>query len=98
VLGKELESVIARRILSLTEEQSLHSAKHMGAHPGRSIDTLLKFLIGLIHATRQNKNGVATLLSVDMSGAFDRVVPARLLHNMRERRIPEWIVKWVGAL
>jgi hypothetical protein len=32
-----------------------------------------------------------------MTGAFDRVVPARLLHNMWERRIPEWIVKWVGS-
>jgi hypothetical protein len=30
-------------------------------------------------------------------GAFDRVVPAWLLHNMRERKIPEWIVKWVGS-
>ncbi len=37
------------------------------------------------------------LLSLDMTGAFDRVVPARLLHNMRERNILEWIVKWVGS-
>jgi hypothetical protein len=69
----------------------------MRARPGRSIDTALNFLIPQIHATWQNKNGVATLLSVDMTGAFDRVVPARLLHNMRERKIPEWIVKWVGS-
>jgi hypothetical protein len=40
---------------------------------------------------------VATLLSLDSTGAFDRVVPARLLHNIRERKIPEWIVKWVGS-
>jgi hypothetical protein len=32
-----------------------------------------------------------------MPGAFGRVVPTRLLHNMRERKIPEWIVKWVGS-
>jgi hypothetical protein len=31
-----------------------------------------------------------------MTGAFDRVIPARLLHNTKERKIPEWIVKWVG--
>jgi hypothetical protein len=31
-----------------------------------------------------------------MTGAFDRVVPAQLPHNMRERNIPEWRVKWVG--
>jgi hypothetical protein len=32
-----------------------------------------------------------------MTGAFDRVVPARLLHNMRERKIPDWSAKWVGS-
>jgi hypothetical protein len=69
----------------------------MGARPGRSIDTALDFLVQPIYATWQNKDGVATLLSLDMTGAFDRVVPARLLHNMRERKIPEWIVKWVGS-
>jgi hypothetical protein len=69
----------------------------MGACPGRSIDTALDFLVQQIHATLQNKDGVATLLSLDMTGAYDRVVPARLLHNMRKRKIPEWIVKRVGS-
>jgi hypothetical protein len=69
----------------------------MRAHPGRSIDTALDFLVQQIHATWQKKDGVATLLLLDITGAFDRVVPARLLHNMRERKIPEWIVKWVGS-
>ncbi len=32
-----------------------------------------------------------------MTGALDRVVEAWLLHNMRERKIPEWIVKWVSS-
>jgi hypothetical protein len=97
MLGKVLESVIARWISSLSEEHSLHPSHHMGARPGRSIDTALDFLVQHIHALWQNKDSVATLLSLDMTGAFDRVVPARLLHNMRERKIPEWIVKWVGS-
>jgi hypothetical protein len=32
-----------------------------------------------------------------MTGAFDRVVPAGLLHNRRERKVSEWIVKWVSS-
>jgi hypothetical protein len=32
-----------------------------------------------------------------MTGAFDRVVPAQLLHNMRKRKILEWIVMWVSS-
>jgi hypothetical protein len=96
-LGKVLESIIARRIWTLSEKHSLLPAQHMGDRPGRSMDTALDFLIQQIHATWQNKDGVATLLLLDMTGALDRVVPARLLHNMRERRIPEWIVKWVSS-
>jgi hypothetical protein len=61
----------------------------MEACLGRSIDTALNFLVQQIYASWQSKDGVATLLSLDMTAAFDRVVPARLLHNMRERKIPE---------
>ncbi len=95
MLGMVLESDIARQITTLSEEHSLLPAQHIGAHPSRSRDTTLDFLIQQIHATWQNKDGVATLLSEDMTGAFGRVVPAGLLHNIRERRIPEWIEKWV---
>ncbi len=56
----------------------------MGAHPGRCIDTALDYLAQQIPATWQDKDSIATLQSLDMMGAFYRVVPARLLHNMRE--------------
>jgi hypothetical protein len=69
----------------------------MGTRPGRSIDTALDLLIQQIHATWQNKVGVTTLLLLDITRAFDRVVPTRLLHHMRERKIPEWNVKWEGS-
>jgi retron-type reverse transcriptase len=32
-----------------------------------------------------------------MTGAFDRVVLAWLLHNVRERKLSKWIVKGVGS-
>jgi hypothetical protein len=57
----------------------------MEARPGRSIDTTLDFLVQQIYAIWQNKDGVATLLSLNMTEAFDRVIPAQLLHNMREK-------------
>jgi hypothetical protein len=41
----------------------------------------------------RTKIGVAMLLLLDMTGAFDRVVRARLLRIIRERIFPEWIVK-----
>ncbi len=92
-----MESVIARRILTLSEEHSLLPTQHMGACPSRSVHTALYYLIQQIHVTWQNKVGVNTLLSLDMTVDFDRVVSALLLHNMRERKTHEWIVKWVGS-
>jgi hypothetical protein len=47
----------------------------MGAHPGRSTDTALDMLVKQIQAAWQADDGVASLLSLDMTGAFDRVVP-----------------------
>jgi hypothetical protein len=84
-----LESVIAPLILTLSEEHSLLPAQHMGARHGTSIATALDFLVQPIHAMWQNKDRVATLLLLNMTWAFGRVVPARLLYNMRERKIPE---------
>jgi hypothetical protein len=75
-LERTLISVIAGQILSFSEEHSLLPTQHIGACPGRSIDTALDFLVQQIHATCQNKDGVAMLLSLDMIGAFDRVIPA----------------------
>jgi hypothetical protein len=60
----------------------------MGAYPGRSTDTALDVLVRKIHAAWQADNKVALLLSLDMTGAFNRVVPVGLLHNLRKRCIP----------
>ena len=38
---------------------------------------------------------MASLLSLDVSKAFDRVSHVRLAHNLRKRRIPESLVRWV---
>lgn len=45
----------------------------------------------------QGKNKVATLLSMDVAGAFDTVSRRRLLHNMRKRKIPSWITDLVAS-
>jgi hypothetical protein len=85
-LGKVLESVIAQQILTLSEEHSFLPAQNMGARSNRLIDTALNFLVQQIHATWHIKDGLAMLLLLNMTGAFDRVVPAWLLYNMRERK------------
>lgn len=51
-----------------------------------------------IYKTWSQTNGqVATLLLLDVSGAFDNVLHVRLLHDLRKRRVDEKIVKWIAS-
>jgi retron-type reverse transcriptase len=69
----------------------------MGARVGRSTETALELLTRQVHTIWGSKRHVATLLSVDISGAFDTVNPFRLLDILRKKRLPLWIVRWVQA-
>jgi hypothetical protein len=69
----------------------------MGAHPGRSTDTALDILIKQIQAAWQADIRVASLLSLDMTGALDRVVPVQLMHNLSIRCISQWLVDFISS-
>ncbi len=76
-------------ILYPPKEHSLLPVQHIGAYLSMTIDNVLDFLVKRIHATWQNNDSVAMLLSLSMIFAFDHVVPAQLLHDMREKGIAE---------
>ena len=40
---------------------------------------------------------MASLLLLDVSGAFDNVSHQRLLHNLRSRRVDERLVRWIAS-
>ncbi len=64
---------------------------------GGRTDTALDMLVKQIHAAWQADNGVASVLSIDMTRAFDRVKPVLLFINLMERCIPQWwgrVVQW----
>jgi hypothetical protein len=89
--------MVASRITALSEEHGLLPPQHLGVSPGRSTETALDLLLQQVYAAWQTGKGVVSLLSLDITGAFDRVVPARLLHNLRKRKIPEWIVCFISS-
>ncbi len=76
---------MACRITAIHEEHCLLPQQHMGARLGRSTNTALDMLVRQIHAAWQAENDVTSLLSLDMTGPFDRVVSVQLLHNLRKR-------------
>ncbi|KAF4631705.1 hypothetical protein G7Y89_g6418 [Cudoniella acicularis] len=71
-IGKVIEKIIARWIRDSAEDQGLLPPSQMGARAGRSAGTALELLTSLVRTIwKERKGEVATLLSLDISGAFD---------------------------
>ncbi len=97
-LGKALETVVSRRLSSLAERYRLLPEQQMGARKGRSVETALKTLPDSVHTVwNQGENNVASLLLLDVAGAFDNVSHERLLHNLRVKGVLTVIVAWVAS-
>ena len=95
--GKLIEAVTAAQIRRLAEQHGLLPAQQMGARRNRSTITALDLLVNQIHTIWGEKDRVASLLALDISGAFDRVVRDRLLHVLRAKGMPRPLVDWVGT-
>jgi retron-type reverse transcriptase len=60
----------------------------MGNRKNRSVETALHLLIDQIHTAWKEDNQVASVLSLDIAGAFDTVNHLRLLDNLRKKGVP----------
>jgi len=95
-LGKVLESVMADIISYLTETYELLPAHHYGGRPGRSAEDAMMILSEDIHKAWKNKK-IYTAVFMDVAGAFNNVHHERLIHNLKKRRLPTAIAKWIGS-
>ncbi|KAJ5462803.1 pol-like protein [Penicillium sp. IBT 31633x] len=94
-LGKALESVLATRLSYLVEAHALLPDTHVGGRVGRSYDHALHLLLERVYETWRQDEHVATLLTLDVTGAFDHMAHKRLAYCLRKRRIPEEMVRWI---
>ena len=98
MLGKVMESIMSKKITHLAETHRLLPDTQMGARRGRSTETALELLTEQIHTVwGQGNDKIATLLSMDVAGAYDTVSHRRLIHNLRKRKIPNRITDWVDS-
>lgn len=65
----------------------------MGFRPRRSTESAAKLITDLVQATWDLK-GTASLLQLDLSGAFDTVNHSFLLATLRSLGFKEGLVKW----
>ena len=97
-LGKVMESIISKKITHLAETYRLLPDTQMGARRGRLTETALELLTEQIHTVwGQGNDKVATLLSMDVAGAYDKVLHRRLIYNLRKRKILKWITDLVDS-
>ena len=95
-VGKALEAVIGARPMYLADKYNLLPTMHIGGRRMASTEHAIHLLLERIHnAWKQNQ--VASLLLLDVSGAFDNVSHPRLLHNLRKRRIDPTTVRWISS-
>ena len=82
-----VEAVTAGRVRSIAERHGLLPEQQMGARTGRSTETAVSLLLSQIRTVWEEPDSVASVLSLDISGAFDRVVKARLIHILQAKGI-----------
>jgi hypothetical protein len=95
-LGKVMESILARRISPAVEEHQLLLSGHLRGKRGMSAEHALHGLVERIYRAWDDGQ-VASLLLLDVSGAYDHVSHPRLLHNLRKRRMDEKTVGWIAS-
>ena len=96
-IGKVIETLATRKLSSLAEQAGLLPNSQMGNRKNRSTETALELLVEQIHTAWKTKNQIASVLSLDIAGAFDTVNHIRLLDNLRKKGVPLWFVRLVRS-
>jgi hypothetical protein len=97
-IGKIMDAILARRLSYLVEAHHVLPDTHIGGRKLRSTEHALHLIIEKIYkAWNTGRGRVASLLLLDVSGAFDNVSHERLLHNLRTRRVDEKLVLWITS-
>ncbi|EAQ88620.1 hypothetical protein CHGG_05239 [Chaetomium globosum CBS 148.51] len=92
-LEKVIESVVARKVTQAAQVNGLLPDEQMGKRAHRSTELAVRLVVAQVQEAWRQK-GAASLLQLDISGAFDTVNRTRLLATLREMGYPRWLVLW----
>lgn len=79
------------------ETHQLLPKTHFGGRPGHTTTDAIHYLIHKIKAAWR-EDQVVSVLFLDVEGAFPNAVTDRLIHNLKKRRIPTLLVKFITRL
>ena len=86
-IGKLIETLAAYKLSALAEQARLLLDTQMGNWKNRSIDIALNLLTEQIHTVWQEKDQAASVLSLDIAGAYNTVDHKRLLDNLQKKKM-----------
>ncbi|KAI1000325.1 hypothetical protein K3495_g7870 [Podosphaera aphanis] len=96
VLGKGLERLVTRRLSWVAINGKVLASQQFGATPLRSATDLTTCLVHDVE-TALNRKLTASVSTLDVKGAFDGILPGRLVRRLREQGWPENVVLWVTS-
>ncbi|KAJ3539807.1 hypothetical protein NM208_g5342 [Fusarium decemcellulare] len=100
-LGKLLEKIVTNRLKKLAMDHNLLPASQYGA-PGKSTSSAIHAILKRVYKawsrrTKKQWKKAVTVMSLDISGAFNRVKREILLKILVKKKVPTWLVKFVWS-
>ncbi|KAJ5809036.1 reverse transcriptase [Penicillium pulvis] len=87
-IAKFLESIITRRISYAMEEHGLLPKGHLSGRRGISTEHAIQIMLDRIRSA-WGRGSMVSLLMLDISRAYNNVSHARLIHNIKKRRLSQ---------
>jgi prenyltransferase beta subunit len=95
ILNKTLKLIIVKRINNLAKTHKLLFETQMRKRRKRACERTLKLFTKQFHIVwNMSKNKMKTLSNLNVIDAYDHVSKERLIHNLRKKRISNWIIAW----
>ncbi len=86
-ISKLIEAVTAKRIQEAAKQNNLLLDTQIGAYIKRSTKTALELLTKQVQTVQKSPKHMATMLALNLSGAFDTVHPVQLLDIFYKKRM-----------
>jgi hypothetical protein len=94
-LAKLLESIIATRISDAVEQHALLPVTYLGGRKGISTDHIIQLILDRVHQA-WGRGRQASMVLLDLAGAYDNVSHERLLSNIQRLGLG-LLVPWIRA-
>jgi len=94
IMGKALKLIMVKRLSDIAETHHMLPDAQMRARCKRFVISALNLLVDQVHVVWDCETKYVTfMLSLDAAEAFDRVSHIRLLHILKMRRTPSYIIE-----